>query len=44
MDNLSNFGLVKNTKGSPGLRNQQIPDFILETMLEATLLNRGLSL
>ena len=41
MDNLSNCVLVKNTKVSPGLTNQQIPDFILETMLEAALLNSG---
>ena len=37
-------GLVKNTKGSPGLTNQQIPDFILETVLEAALLKSGLIL
>jgi len=36
--------LVKNTKGSPGLTIQQIPDFILETMLEAALLNSELIL
>ena len=41
MDNLSNLWIGKNTKGSPGLTNQQIPDFILETMLRATLLNSG---
>ena len=44
MDNLSNLWIGKNTKGSPGFTNQQIPDFILETMLEAALLNSGLSL
>ena len=41
MDNLSNLWIGKKTKGSPGLTSQQIPDFILETMLEAALLNSG---
>ena len=42
MDNLSNMWISKNTKRNPGLTNQQIPDFILETMLEeAALLNSG---
>jgi len=44
MDNLSNMWIGKNTKGSPGLKNQQIPDFILETVLEAALLNNELIL
>jgi len=38
MDNLSNLWISKK-KGSPGLTNQQIPDFILETVLVSALLN-----
>ena len=44
MDNLSNLWIGKNTNGSPGLTNQQIPDFIIEKMLEAALLDSGTNL
>jgi len=44
MDNLSNLWFGKKYKRKSRTYESVFPDFIFETMLEAALLNRGLSL